>query len=159
MTWAGLIGLRASYGFDVFAHPRVGLVADGLTGSADGVSGPVVAFDTLYATNHKFYGFQDLFLNLPLSTNGRGLVDTAVAAWLSDGTLGISGFVHAFFPGAYDGPGLPMYGVEPDVVVSWKPIPQLAVEGGSSIFVPVGDALGRGDSWAPWGYLQLTGTL
>jgi len=33
------------------------------------------SFDTLYATNHKFYGYMDYFLNIPVNTFGRGLVD------------------------------------------------------------------------------------
>jgi Alginate export len=158
VTFAGLLGARASYGFDVMFHPRIGLVTDVLTGSTDG-QGPIVAFDTLYATNHKFYGFQDLFLNLPLHTQGHGLVDTALAAWVSEGPLSVAGYLHAFLPSAYDGPGTPMYGVEPDLVVTWKPITQLAVELGTSVFVPVGDALGRGSSLAPWGYLQIAGQI
>ena len=33
------------------------------------------AFNTLYATNHKYYGFMDYFLNLPVHTGGLGLQD------------------------------------------------------------------------------------
>ncbi len=32
-------------------------------------------FNTLYATNHKFYGFMDYFLNIPAHTAGGGLFD------------------------------------------------------------------------------------
>ncbi len=32
-------------------------------------------FNTLYATNHKFYGFMDYFLNIPVHTAGGGLMD------------------------------------------------------------------------------------
>jgi len=32
-------------------------------------------FDTLYATNHKFYGYMDYFINIPRDTSLRGLVD------------------------------------------------------------------------------------
>ncbi len=32
-------------------------------------------FNTLYATNHKFYGFMDYFLNIPAHTANGGLVD------------------------------------------------------------------------------------
>ncbi|MBK6686648.1 MAG: alginate export family protein [Deltaproteobacteria bacterium] len=41
--------------------------------SSDGT--PNGTFDTLYATNHKFYGEMDLFLNLPLHTAGLGLIN------------------------------------------------------------------------------------
>lgn len=36
------------------------------------------AFNTLYATNHKYYGFMDYFLNLPVHTGGLGLQDIHV---------------------------------------------------------------------------------
>lgn len=36
------------------------------------------AFDTLFGTNHKFYGFADLFLNPRVQTGGRGLRDVAL---------------------------------------------------------------------------------
>lgn len=41
--------------------------------SSDGT--PNGTFDTLYATNHKFYGEMDLFLSLPLHTAGLGLIN------------------------------------------------------------------------------------
>ena len=33
------------------------------------------SFSTLYATNHKFYGFMDYFINIPADTRQRGLID------------------------------------------------------------------------------------
>jgi hypothetical protein len=33
--------------------------------------------DVGFATNHKFYGFADLFLDIPRHTNDQGLVDVA----------------------------------------------------------------------------------
>ena len=35
-------------------------------------------FNTLYGTNHKFYGYMDYFLNLPKDTKGGGLQDAFV---------------------------------------------------------------------------------
>ena len=35
-------------------------------------------FSTLYATNHKFYGYMDYFTNLPVDTKQRGLMDPYV---------------------------------------------------------------------------------
>jgi len=45
---------------------------DALSG-ADGDSQG--AFNTLYATNHKYYGYMDYFLNVPLHTGNAGLND------------------------------------------------------------------------------------
>ncbi len=39
------------------------------------ISGTSFSTETLFATNHKFYGFADLFLNIPRDTAGRGLRD------------------------------------------------------------------------------------
>ena len=36
------------------------------------------SFNTLYATNHKYYGYMDYFLNLPVHTGGLGLQDIHV---------------------------------------------------------------------------------
>ena len=33
------------------------------------------SFSTLYATNHKFYGYMDYFTNIPADTKQRGLID------------------------------------------------------------------------------------
>lgn len=41
-------------------------------------------FNTLYATNHKFYGELDLFLNIPAHTLGLGLIDIGGQAALLD---------------------------------------------------------------------------
>ncbi len=35
-------------------------------------------FDTAFATNHRFYGFMDYFIDIPLNTNGQGLQDRYV---------------------------------------------------------------------------------
>ena len=32
-------------------------------------------FNTLYATNHKYYGFMDYFIDIPKNTYGLGLMD------------------------------------------------------------------------------------
>ncbi|MBT8488456.1 MAG: alginate export family protein [Gemmatimonadetes bacterium] len=87
----GTYALGTRDGVDVRAFlvgGRVGsAIADGrLTGTLwyDYLSGDdpgtpdVEAFRTLYATNHKFYGFADLFLNIPVHTAGAGLQDLAL---------------------------------------------------------------------------------
>jgi len=51
---------------------------DYLSGDDDPADGTVRVFETLFATNHKFYGFADLFLNIPAHTGGLGLQDLAL---------------------------------------------------------------------------------
>ncbi len=70
---------------------------DHLSGDAAADDGTVRAFETLFATNHKFYGYADLFLNIPRDTGGRGLRDLALK-WSLDGPAGtrIGADFHAF---------------------------------------------------------------
>lgn len=51
---------------------------DYLSGDDDPDDDEVGVFNTLYATNHVFYGLADLFLNIPAHTGGLGLQDAAV---------------------------------------------------------------------------------
>lgn len=68
---AYLAAARVGYAADVLLKPS-------LTGWFELVSGnatPEGAFDTLYATNHKFYGEADFFLNIPANAANLGLID------------------------------------------------------------------------------------
>ncbi|HSG08755.1 MAG TPA: alginate export family protein [Longimicrobiales bacterium] len=93
---------------DVSAHmfgARVG--ASGSSGSVtlwyDYLSGTVTgsdevgAFETLYATNHKFYGFADLFTDIPTHTGGRGLQDLALKGSTRAGPWSLAADLHRFF--------------------------------------------------------------
>ena len=75
----------------------VALWYDHLSGDDAPGDGTVRTFSTLFATNHKFYGFADLFLNIPRDTAGRGLRDF-VLKWKVAGPAGSSIGVdlHAF---------------------------------------------------------------
>ena len=75
---------------------------------------------TLFATNHKFYGFADLFLNIPRDTGGRGLRDFALK-WSLDGPAGtsIAADVHAFRMVEAKGLGTARLAEEVDVTVGY----------------------------------------
>ena len=51
---------------------------DLLSGDDDPADGETKVFDTLFATNHKFYGYADYFLNIPVHTATQGLQDAAI---------------------------------------------------------------------------------
>lgn len=75
---AFMVTLNLWYHFNtVTAKPGVSLGVDFLSGMKAGepAGSDFKSFDTLYATNHKFYGFMDFFLNIPVETGGLGLVD------------------------------------------------------------------------------------
>lgn len=68
---AFLAALNVSYALDIAMKPKFTLWGEIVSG--DGTPGG--AFDTLYATNHKFYGEIDFFLNIPAHTKNLGLMD------------------------------------------------------------------------------------
>ncbi len=62
------------YTFQTKNKPSLQLGYDYLSGM-DAGDNDYKAFDTLFATNHKFYGFMDYFINIPVNTSGAGLQD------------------------------------------------------------------------------------
>lgn len=57
-------------------HVTIGLGTDYLSGNSDKTAATESRnFNTLYATNHKFYGYMDYFISFPNDTKGRGLID------------------------------------------------------------------------------------
>jgi hypothetical protein len=109
---------------------------DYLSGDDNPTDGKTKVFDTLFATNHKFYGFADLFLNIPAHTGSLGLQDAAIkfAVPLNNGIkLGIDG--HAFFlskQGTASGKHL---GEEIDITLSYKYSTEVTFVGGASYVI------------------------
>ncbi len=106
---------------------------DHLSGDAAPGDGTVRAFETLFATNHKFYGYADLFLNIPRDTGGRGLRDLALK-WSLDGPAGIriGADFHAFRVAEGSGLGTPRLAEEVDVTLSYDINSALRLTGGWS---------------------------
>ncbi|MBT8479141.1 MAG: alginate export family protein, partial [Gemmatimonadetes bacterium] len=142
---AFMIGGRLAHGFA--GKGGVTLWYDYLSGDGDLGDDKLKVFDTLFATNHKFYGFADLFLNIPLDTGGRGLQDIAVKgtyrfhpAWLVRLDL------HSFHM-ADKGPLTSgHFGEEIDVVASWRYNRYLNLSAGVAYVF-------QGDGWAEIGRL------
>jgi hypothetical protein len=73
---AFMVTLRLGYIFkDVKTSPAIFGAVDFLSGDDNLEDDKYKVFDTMYATNHKFYGYMDYFLVIPRDTYGRGLVD------------------------------------------------------------------------------------
>ncbi len=76
---AFLLAGRVGYEVPVSIKPTIWVWAEYLSGtSSDSATADIKAFDTLFATNHKFYGFMDFFLGIPsvgTGTGGAGLID------------------------------------------------------------------------------------
>ena len=106
---------------------------DHLSGDAAPEDGTVRTFETLFATNHKFYGFADLFLNIPRDTGGRGLRDLALK-WKLAGPAGTSIGVdlHAFRLAEAEELGTARLAEEVDVTVAYRVNSSLRMTGGFS---------------------------
>lgn len=62
-------------------HPLIWGGVDYLSGDKNVKTGDYGAFDTLYPTNHAYYGYMDYFLlSIPGDTHGYGLQDSFVSA-------------------------------------------------------------------------------
>lgn len=68
----------ARAGGKVHESTTVTLWYDYLSGDSDPNDAEIGVFNTLFATNHAFYGAADFFLNIPVQTGGLGLRDAAV---------------------------------------------------------------------------------
>jgi Alginate export len=135
---------------------------DYLSGDDDLSDGDAKVFQTIAATNHKFYGFADLFLNIPVHTGGLGLQDFALKGMIranSDFRLGVD--LHAFRLAKQGGLTTTDLAQEVDVTGWYRFSSNVMFQGGVS-FVAQGDALaelGRlsEDLW--WSYLQMAVTF
>jgi hypothetical protein len=118
------------------------------------------AFNTLYATNHKFYGYMDYFLLLPAQTDGAGLVDfIARGLYRLPKQWQLMLDLH-YFQTAKQRDGMRGLGFEADLVTR-KPIVKYAsLLAGFSIFVPqdlatqVIRAFEDGKETTYWGFVQ-----
>ena len=112
---------------------KLALWYDYLSGDDDPADGETKVFDTLFATNHKFYGFADLFLNIPVHSKGLGLQDIAVKGALPlNGRTSLAVHAHSFLSaqkGTLDSSHL---GEEIDLTLTYKFRPGFTVVGGLS---------------------------
>ena len=159
---AFLAALMVGYTLPVATKPTLRLWAEFLSGNHDTNEKVVRAFDTLFATNHKFYGYLDMFLNIPVHTRQRGLTDFG-------GSLGFSPFagfsatamLHYFrlFAPAPDAQQQLQQelGWELDIVFSYQFLRGFAsISGGYSILLPQSgfSVLGKGQTPEHWFFLQ-----
>lgn len=96
--FAWMAALRARYTFvDSDMQPFFELFGQFLSGDADPTDSEVHTFDTLFATNHKFYGEADLFANMAADTANRGLIDAGFDLGFDlEGILGFTLAMHVF---------------------------------------------------------------
>lgn len=113
-------------------------------------------FNTLFATNHKFYGFMDFF---PSTLPQQGLKDLSGSIALAPGDqLGLRLEVHHFMQAQeIPGTGENTYGQEVDFTVNYRYSDRFSIQSGLSAFFPdeVMKRVKGGDT-ALWFYLMST---
>lgn len=134
---------------------------DWLSGDDNPADTTVHVFDTLYATNHKWYGTMDYFLNIPLHTAGRGLVDAVLdwdlPAWR---VLSPNLALHGFWTAVPTAGGERLLGGEADLTLKVDLPGAASLIGGYSLFlsgdamVDIGRAAASGEP-GQWAWLQL----
>jgi hypothetical protein len=155
---AFLAAVRAGYTAPVRTNPSITGWAEIVSGDNDLNDSTRKSFHTMFATNHKFYGFMDLFLNLPLHTGGRGLVD-AGARFKIKPFKGFSFWVdyHAFQLMYRDDLGDLALGHEIDVTARYVFRKYVQLQVGYSAFIPqaaMNHLKNQFDDPEHWAYVQ-----
>ena len=134
---------------------------DYLSGDDDPEDDRTKAFNTLYSTNHKFYGYMDYFLFIPEQLDQAGLGDAVLRGSLNaSASTTIRLDLHRFLTAEKRG-GEKALGTEVDLTGSWRVAPPANLEFGIGLFMPEtlittllpAFAGGKRTTW--WGYAQL----
>ncbi len=130
---SGAVGihLKDAMGFQAW------LWGDYLSGDDNPTDNKIKAFDTLFATNHAFYGWADFFLNVPKDTGNRGLIDVAAKFRLAPHKrLKLLLDIHHFRAANTDGLNEAMLGNEVDFALKWKPLAHFDTFFGAFVMLP-----------------------
>ena len=167
-TWTGIprqdieayfVSAAVNYVLTGPLRGQFGFQADYLSGDETPLDDTFGGFNTLYATNHKFYGFMDLFLNLPRQTGDLGLVDVMLRAVLRPDVWTVRADLHRFSLAEENPAGDRMIGYELDLTASRTLAGGLGFQAGYSLFSPsdAGEVapVNLGDDTLHWAYVQL----
>ncbi|MBI5917174.1 MAG: alginate export family protein [Bacteroidetes bacterium] len=125
-------------------------------------------FNTLYATNHLFYGLMDYFLNIPAHTRGGGLTDIygQTRYKFSDKTSLAVDLHYFLLSNNVINPAEPAasidkkLGTEVDAVLDYKLLPQVNLKTGFSVMMPASSMEvlkgGDKDAFQGWGWVMIT---
>ena len=157
---AFMVAYNLGYTFDSSLKPMLGAGVDYLSGDDGKDADKIKVFNTLYATNHKFYGFMDYFINIPAHTFGLGLLDIhAKASFVPLQKLKVDLAYHMFSSNAdytlLDGNTSTSFGSEVDLTLSYKYDSNVNFVGGFSFFAP-GDIFKekKGEDSSMWTYVM-----
>lgn len=144
--------------FNADYEPRVVIGYDYLSGG-EPTDETYKAFHTVFPASHKFYGFMDYFVNVPVQTQDRGLQDLMLKLQvLPNETLTIDADLHQFWLAkrAMDGRS---YGREIDITVLYRYHEVLYFTLGASLFMPdklMHSRFNENGDRAFWAYLMTT---
>jgi len=139
---ASLLAINLKYGFpDISLRPEILAGIDYLSGDDNIEDKSYTVFNTLYATNHKFYGIMDYFIDIPVQTGGYGLTDinagiSAVYYKNSKVQMRYHRFISSkkyFLP---DNSHSGSFGDEIDIIVNYWYNQFLIIETGGGLFFP-----------------------
>jgi len=162
---AYLVAVNAGYNFDSKLNPYISAGVEMLSGDENAADDKYEAFNTLYATNHKYYGYMDYFINIPASTFNLGLSDIHVKAGFTPfDKFGVDLAIHMFNTlqdfTLISGDTSTDLGTEVDLTLKYKYNKNVNFNLGVSLFGP-GDIFKqtRGEDGAFWSYFMTTVTL
>ncbi len=157
---AFMVAYNAGYTFNSSIKPMLGAGVAYLSGDDGADADKYKVFNTLYATNHKFYGYMDYFLNIPNHTYGLGLMDIHVKASIAPAKkLKVALAYHMFNANAdytlIDGSTSTNFGSEMDLTLSYKYNSNVNFVGGLSFFSS-GDIFKetKGEDSSMWSYVM-----
>jgi len=157
---AYMFALNLKYGIKSAVKPTLAVGIDYLSGDDGEDATKYEVFSTLYATNHKFYGFMDYFLNIPVHTYGKGLMDIHGKVSISPCEKSTIALAYHMFNANADytlanGNTSTAFGSEMDLTLIYKYNKVVKFQGGFSMFTP-GDIFKetKGEDTANWGYLM-----
>jgi hypothetical protein len=132
LAWMGTGAL--TYTSNHWRQHQLSLGADLLSGDDDPADGESKVFDTLFATNHKFYGLMDFFLDIPAQTGQQGLLDLMLKASMRAGPpVKVDLHLHSFSLAKGNEKAL---GQEVDAVVTYAHSPATSLQWGALLFLP-----------------------
>ncbi len=159
---AYLISVSGNYSL---GSVSLGLGADLLSGNKVTDTVKNNCFSPTYGTNHKYYGYMDYFINIPVNTKNLGLNDIYLMYNLnkegSPWTFGLN--AHYFTTAQKDAQDKSALGQEFDLTVKYNIIKGAVLQWGGSVFLP-GDVMktffksvnGAREDMSFWSYIMIT---
>ena len=157
---AYMAALNLKFTFDTKTKPMIGVGAELLSGDDGKDATKFKVFNTLYATNHKFYGYMDYFLNIPSDTYNKGLIDIHGKASIVPFDKFMIGLAYHLFNSSAEytlqnGNNSNSFGSELDLTLGYSYSKMVKFVGGISFFTP-GEIFKetKGDNETSWGYVM-----